>query len=273
MDQEDPSSAKGAGTGLCRGFADHLSEGNRCCRVVVNLHTERWSRVHSQPDLRLCVLHHIGDQLAREQHRVANIDSPLRLLSDDQSRSANTGVVGGERVRNHGSATVGGLCRATTSYPLPSASNGGDRHLTIHCPSAPGSPTSLARRCTERRAVRRHCGGLGCTRRLAGVDECLGNVSEFDVQVLGGAAQDVERLIRGDAFAFDEDALCLSDEFSGAEGCVEVEHVVGVGGPLFRGVEREPGERGEQPGLGTVGDAERVGVPGVEVERAESDPE
>jgi hypothetical protein len=56
----------------------------------------------------------------------------------------------------------------------------------------------------------------------------LGNFPEFAVEVLGSTPQDVERLVCANAFALHQDTFGLSNEFSRAEGSVEI-----VGSALF----------------------------------------
>lgn len=55
--------------------------------------------------------------------------------------------------------------------------------------------------------------------------------------MLGGATQDVEGVLDGDAFEFDKDALGLADVFTGSEGLVEVGDAVFVIGSFAGGVE------------------------------------
>jgi hypothetical protein len=103
---------------------------------------------------------------------------------------------------------------------------------------------------------------------FAGVDEGLGDLAEFEVEVLGGPAEDVEGLVGGDALAFDEDPLGLADDVAGGQRGVQVRGsllVVFVG---LGGGDGEGGERSEEKSFGPVDDPERLGVAGVEVESA-----
>ena len=106
--------------------------------------------------------------------------------------------------------------------------------------------------------------GLGV---LAGVDEGFGDFAEFDVHVLGGATEYVECLVGGDSFAFDQDALCLADEFAGAERFDEVRGLPVVGFFAFGRIEGEACEGGEELSLGAVSGSERMREATVEVER------
>jgi hypothetical protein len=49
---------------------------------------------------------------------------------------------------------------------------------------------------------------------LTGVDQILGYRAELDVEMLGGAAQDVERLLSGDPLSLHEDPHGLADRLS-----------------------------------------------------------
>jgi hypothetical protein len=49
------------------------------------------------------------------------------------------------------------------------------------------------------------------------LDNVLGHFPQFDVEVLGSSAQHLERLIGGDALAFDEDAFGLANGLPGSE--------------------------------------------------------
>jgi hypothetical protein len=50
----------------------------------------------------------------------------------------------------------------------------------------------------------------------------LGDLAEFKVEVLGGPAEDVESLVAGDAFAFDEDPLGLANDLAGDQGVISL---------------------------------------------------
>ena len=63
---------------------------------------------------------------------------------------------------------------------------------------------------------------------LARFDQCLGDVANFDIEVLGGPTQDVECLIGGDAFALHQDALGLANHLPGNKPSVKI-----VGFTLF----------------------------------------
>ncbi len=54
------------------------------------------------------------------------------------------------------------------------------------------------------------------------VNEVLGNLSQLDVEVLRGLTQNMESLVGGDPFAFDEDPLGLADQLSRDQGGMKV---------------------------------------------------
>ena len=56
---------------------------------------------------------------------------------------------------------------------------------------------------------------------LAGLDQPLGDISELDVEMLGGADQDSKGLITGYALALHENPLGLPDQLTGGQGAVE----------------------------------------------------
>jgi hypothetical protein len=104
---------------------------------------------------------------------------------------------------------------------------------------------------------------------LPGVDEVLSDFAEPDVEVLGGASQDVEGLLGAAAFAFHEDALGLSDDLATCEGRVKVVQPALV---VFMGRGRgegHGGKPGEENASGPVNDPEGPWVAGVEVESSE----
>jgi hypothetical protein len=49
------------------------------------------------------------------------------------------------------------------------------------------------------------------------LNDVLGHFPQLHVEVLGSSAQHLERLIGGDALAFNEDAFGLTNDLSGAE--------------------------------------------------------
>ena len=102
--------------------------------------------------------------------------------------------------------------------------------------------------------------------RFAGFDEGERDLADFDVEVLGCAAKHVERLVTGDPFPLDEDALCLADEFASAERLVKVGNAQQVVGSFAGKIECETCQRREDEPLGAIGGSECGWQAGVHVE-------
>lgn len=103
---------------------------------------------------------------------------------------------------------------------------------------------------------------------LAGVDERLGDFTEFLVEVLGRSPQDVEGLLGGDPRAFHQDALGLSDHLAGQYRPLQVGAALVCATSINGGIESGRRQRGEDHPLGPVVAPVGVGEPGVQVEGA-----
>ena len=106
-----------------------------------------------------------------------------------------------------------------------------------------------------------HCSG--CVRRsvvgsFARIDQLLGDVAEFDVEVLRSAAEHVEGLVAADAFAFHEDALRLADQFPGHQCLLQLSEGGVVGRVLPLRGECDTSVRCKDCTLGALAWPERV---------------
>src|ERR1700685_2955536 len=110
---------------------------------------------------------------------------------------------------------------------------------------------------------------------LTRLDDIAGHFAQLDVEVLGGSAQYVERLLCRDALAFDEDAFGLTNGLPGPECRDEVIDPVepdierqGRILPSLGGTEGDAGMGREYQRLGPVDSAVGTGKRRIQVERA-----
>ena len=88
--------------------------------------------------------------------------------------------------------------------------------------------------------------------------------TQFDVQILGSPAQDVESLISRDPLTFHQNPFGLSDYLAGAQGQVEV---VSTTIFIFTGAcsrKGDAGQRGQKSSLDSVGGIKASGIAGLE---------
>ena len=105
-----------------------------------------------------------------------------------------------------------------------------------------------------------------------GVDQALGDVSQFDVEMLGRPAQDVEGLVGRDPFAFHQNTLGLPDQVPANQGGLQVGDPGVFGLTGFGGGQRQAGQDGKHHSFGAVGGPERPRVGGVAVDAPGASP-
>jgi hypothetical protein len=93
----------------------------------------------------------------------------------------------------------------------------------------------------------------------------LGDLSQLDVEVLRGLAQDVEGLVSRDPLAFDQDPLGLADQLSSDQGGMKVLGTSFLILVSARGRAGETGHCREQQPPRPVYDPEGLGVAGIKV--------
>ncbi len=110
---------------------------------------------------------------------------------------------------------------------------------------------------------------------LTRFEDIAGHFAQLDVEMLGGSAQYVERLLRRDALAFDEDAFGLTNDLPGPEcrdeGIDSVEPDIERQGrilPSLGGTKGDTGVSREYQRLGPVDSAIGTGKGRIQVERA-----